>query len=109
LAENMPSCKITVLKKTFNPDLIDEYLLEECKPHGPCECFEEGQEFIINPSQVPEEFHNRCPWAWADIYKDIISVTSGANMVGIKQSGIIITGCTDWFRPVIFKIERINE
>ena len=58
----MPSCKITVLKKTFNQDLIDEYLQEECKPRGPCECFEEGQEFIINPSQVPKEFHNRCPW-----------------------------------------------
>ena len=108
MAVNLPLCKITVLKRTFNQDLIDEYLKEEYKPHGPCECFEEGQEFIINPFQVPKEFHDRCPWAWADIYKELLSVAYGANMVGLKQSGVTITGCTDWFRPVIFKIERLK-
>jgi uncharacterized repeat protein (TIGR04076 family) len=28
-------------------------------------------------------------------------------MPGIRQPGIIIAGCTDWFRPVIFKVERM--
>ena len=104
----MPLCKITVLKRTFHRDLVEEYLEEECKPPGPCECFEDGQEFVIDPSGVPEEFYSRCPWAWASIYKDILSVASGANMVGMRQPGTIITGCTDWFRPVVFKIERLD-
>lgn len=30
------------------------------------------------------------------------------DMPGIKQRGTVITGCTDWFRPVIFKVERIE-
>ena len=84
------------------------YLEEECKPKGPCECFKEGEEFIIDHSQKPKNFIARCPWAWADIYKDVLSVASGANMIGAKQSGMTITGCTDWFRPVIFKIERLD-
>ena len=77
-------------------------------PAGPCECFEEGQEFIIDPSGVPEEFHSLCPWAWADIHKDILSVASGGNMIGMRKRGTLITGCTDWFRPVIFKVERLD-
>jgi len=30
------------------------------------------------------------------------------NIIGMKQNGTVITGCTDWFRPVIFKVERIE-
>jgi uncharacterized repeat protein (TIGR04076 family) len=29
-------------------------------------------------------------------------------MPGMKQRGTLIVGCTDWFRPVIFKVERID-
>jgi len=108
LAMKIPRCKITVLKRTFHQDLVDTYLEEGCKPQGPCECFQEGQEFIVDPSKAPGEFCNRCPWAWADIYKAILSVASGANMIGAKQPGIVLAGCNDWFRPVIFKIERLG-
>jgi len=54
-------------------------------------------------SVVPDGF---CASAWADIRKDILTVAMGANMPGIRQSGTVITGCTDWFRPAIFKVER---
>ena len=104
----VPRCKITVLKRTFHQDLVDTYLEEDCRPQGPCECFKEGQEFIVDPSKAPEEFSDRCPWAWADIYKAILSVASGANMIGAKQPGFVIVGCNDWFRPVLFKIERLE-
>ncbi|MGD8544764.1 MAG: TIGR04076 family protein [Candidatus Bathyarchaeota archaeon] len=104
----IPQCKITVLKKTFHQDLVDTYLEEGWRPSGPCECFREGEEFIVDPSKPPEEFHNRCPWAWADIYRAIMNVSSGANTIGAKKQGLVIVGCNDWFRPVIFKIERLG-
>jgi uncharacterized repeat protein (TIGR04076 family) len=109
MAFEMPKCRITALKRTLNQDLIDEYLEETYKGTSLCECFEEGEEFIIDPNGVPEDFSNRCIWAWADIRKDIMTVAMGANMPGIKQPGMIITGCTDWLRPVIFKVERIEN
>ena len=108
MSSEMPKCKITVLKRTLNQDLIDEYLDEPYKDTGPCECFEEGEEFVIDPAVVPEAFCARCAWAWADIRKDILTVAMGANMPGIRQPGTVITGCTDWLRPVIFKVERMG-
>ncbi|MFC1724602.1 TIGR04076 family protein [candidate division KSB1 bacterium] len=101
----MPKCKITVLKRTINQDLIDEYLDDECKSIGLCDCFRDGQEILIEDySGVPDDF---CASAWADIRKDILTVAMGANMPGMRQPGTFITSCTDWFRPVIFKVERI--
>lgn len=109
MATVMPRCRITILKRTLNRDLIDQYLDDAYKDMGPCECFEEGQQFVIDPAQVPEEFCARCAWAWADIRKDIVAVASGADMPGVKQPGTVITGCRDWFRPVIFKLERMED
>jgi uncharacterized repeat protein (TIGR04076 family) len=102
-------CKITVLKRTFHRDLIDEYLEEAYQDTGMCECFSEGEEFLIDPAVVPEEFYNRCAWAWADIRKDILTVAMGANVPGMKHPGMILTGCSDWCRPVIFKVERVPK
>ena len=105
----MTLCKITVLKRTFHRDLVDKYLEADRKPQGPCERFEEGQKFLINPFKVPEEFCSCCSWAWADIHDDIRYIASGANMKGFKKKETIIAGCSDWFRPVIFEIQRIEE
>ena len=107
MPSEMPKCKITILKRTINQDLIDEYIDDTYKDIGPCECFRDGQEFVIDPSSgVPEDF---CCWAWADIRKDILTVAMGGDMPGIRQPGTVITGCTDWFRPVIFKVERMEN
>ena len=101
----MPKCKITVVKRAINQDLIDEYLDDEYQNIGLCDCFCEGQEIMIEDyTVVPEDF---CASAWADIRKDILTVAMGANIPGIRQPGTVITSCTDWFRPVIFKVERI--
>ena len=107
--ENKFKCKITVLKRSVNKDLANEYLIEAYKDIAPCQVFKEGQEFIIEGldkvAQVPEGF---CAWAWADIRKDISHIMLGGENPGMKQKGTAIVGCTDWFRPVIFKIERIE-
>jgi uncharacterized repeat protein (TIGR04076 family) len=103
----MRTCKITVLKRTLHQDLIDEYLDDENRGVGLCERFREGQEFVIDPTTVPQDFCACCPWAWADIRDDITTVAVGGDIPGMKQPGTIISSCRDWFRPVLFKVERI--
>ena len=105
----MPSelsrCKITVVKITLNRDLVDEYL-DVSEEFRPCECFQLGQEFVVEQTfGMPEGF---CPWAWADLRGPILSIATGANKPWMKQPGTDVAGCTDWFRPVYFEIERID-
>jgi uncharacterized repeat protein (TIGR04076 family) len=110
MSSHMARCKITVLKRTIDRDLIDEYLEDGYEDVGPCEIFKDGQEFVIESDEefsiVPEGF---CAWAWADIRKDILTIATGGNMPGFRQPGTVIVGCTDWFRPVIFKVERVES
>ena len=109
MSSEMPKCKITVLKRTVNQDLIDEYLEDSYTDHDLCKCFRDGQEFLLDTSMISKDFLECCPWAWADIRKDILTVAFGGNMPGMRQNGTLITGCRDWFRPVIFKVERLNN
>lgn len=100
---DMPKCKITVVKRMVNRDLVEAYLDVDGE-FVACERFVEGQEFMIEePFVMPEGF---CAWAWADIRGDIMTVFAGGDLPWMKQRGMTITGCTDWFRPVIFKVER---
>ena len=103
---SLPRCKITVLKRMLHQDLIDEYLDEAYQSIGLCECFEDGQEVIVRPDEgMPEGF---CAWAWADIRHDVLAVAYGGNIPGMREPGTTITGCTDWCRPVIFGVERMD-
>lgn len=104
----MPRCKITVIKKLLNPELAEEY----CgKNVSACPCFEEGQEFIAG-FEKPENF---CDWAWNDIYKFVAVLLSGGNFSHdlfegwMKDDKTMIACCTDGIRPVVFRIERIND
>ncbi len=92
--------KITVLRRLFHQDLVDEYA---DGPWEPCERFTDGQQFVSEGVNMPEGF---CSWAWADIQKYVMTLARGGDFVGV-QPGVFITCCTDGFRPVIFKVERI--
>lgn len=104
-------CKITVLKKEFYPELAAEYCQD---PNvGPCKLFEVGQEMIVDTSayfkmQVPGGF---CAEAWACISHYIYAaLQGGALMKGwTKDERVLITCCNDGVRPVIFKLERIDD
>jgi uncharacterized repeat protein (TIGR04076 family) len=106
----MKPCRITVLKRTINQDLVAEYLNRETdfgKNFGVCEAFADGQKFeVAAPFQVPDGF---CAWAWADLRHDLLSLAIGADLPWIRQSGVAIVGCTDWLRPVYFKLERLDR
>jgi len=93
--------RITVLRRTLNEDFLKEYADEMWKP---CSVFRDGQEFVATPAVMPEGF---CGWAWADIQGIVMTLARGGNFLGVRP-GIFITCCTDGFRPVAFKLERIE-
>jgi len=47
---SMPKCKITILKRSLNSDLIEEYIEDIYRDMKPCEIFKNGQEIIIDPN-----------------------------------------------------------
>jgi uncharacterized repeat protein (TIGR04076 family) len=102
----MPTYRITVLRRTINRDLMDEYLNVERGIFDRCQAFADGQEFLIESFPLrPEGF---CDWAWADIHKDVMAVMFGSNYPWIRQPGTAITCCTDGLRPVLFEVERLE-
>ena len=94
--------KITVLKRLLHEDLLKQYADFIWEP---CERLKEGQEFISHGINMPEGF---CSWAWADIQKYVMTLARGGNFRGVRP-GMYITCCTDGSRPVVFKVERIEE
>ena len=99
----MAKLKITVLKRELYKDLIEEYGSDKNLPL--CPRVYEGQEFYSDTHGMPEGF---CTWAWADLQRDAVAVFNGAGFPWMKDKGIIISACTDGFRPVIFKVERVE-
>ncbi|MBM4248402.1 MAG: TIGR04076 family protein [Euryarchaeota archaeon] len=104
----MPKCKITVLKKTMNRDLAQKYIKNKV---GPCSKFKVGDEFITT-LEKPKGF---CEWAWAELFPYIMTLLAGGNFSKgmfegwMKSDNALIICCTDGIRPVIFKIERVDD
>jgi uncharacterized repeat protein (TIGR04076 family) len=103
---SLSKCKVTVLRRGLDRELIAEFISDEYAEMGRCEALRDGQEFIVEQVDRPPD--GLCPWAWADIRHVIARVAAGGDLPGMRRQGVEIAGCTDWFRPVIFKIERIE-
>ena len=91
--------RITVLKKHFHKEFIEKYAAD---PENWTECkhFVFGQEFVTKkeaPWDMPEGF---CGWAWADMQKLVYGMARGGQ-------DVFVTCCTDGYRPVVFKLEKI--
>jgi len=104
----MPRCKICIQKCSLNHTLVKEY----CKKKvSPCESFQAGAVFITG-LEKPEGFSD---WAWTDINPCVAVLLTGGNFSkGVfdgwtKDESTMIACCTDGIRPVIFKLERIEE
>ena len=112
---NIPfKVRITIIKKTLHEDLINEFTINPQgwkdgsiggKNPNCCHSFKIGHQFISDGSQMPEGFPSP---PWVDIQKYVWILGRGGNMLGCKQ-GTYITNCSDGFRPVTFKLERIQE
>ena len=91
---------IAVVKRLFHDRLVRDV---GAGPWEPCTRLRVGQTFTSTGANIPEGF---CSWAWADIQKYVLTLARGGNFRGVKP-GTFISCCTDGFRPVIFKIQRI--
>lgn len=97
--------KITVIDKKRDSKLANEFLSD---PNflKTCNVVELGQEFIVeNPFNMPIGI---CASAWADIRPFILTMASGGTFDFFKNPKIGVAICTDPFRPVSFKLERID-
>jgi len=106
----MAKVKITVIKKLNYKDLYGENppcALNESNFEPECSLLSVGQEFIISGADsYPPGF---CAWAFAQISRDIVHLFFGGDYSEFKDKGVVISCCTDGLRPVIFKLERIED
>lgn len=99
-------CKVTVISRACNMELVDSYV-KNPENFSACNRVKDNQEFIIfNPYEMPEGI---CTYAWADIRPHILTIASGGTFEFLKEKNTALATCTDLFRPVTFKIEKVEE
>ena len=101
----MDKVKITVVKKVNNKDMFGENPPVGFTAAPECDKLQVGQEFIFE-GNFPDGF---CPWAFADIQRDLVHLRLGGDFPFIKEKGAMLSCCTDGVRPVVFKLERIED
>jgi uncharacterized repeat protein (TIGR04076 family) len=103
----MRKVKITVVKR-LDRDVIhaDSRLGCSCKGPAVCPLFHEGQEFVADTTTFPSGF---CPGAYADLFRFITGLEAGADYPWMNEKGMVLAACNDGFRPVIFRLERIES
>jgi uncharacterized repeat protein (TIGR04076 family) len=99
----MNNARITVVKKAFHKDVIEEYLPHLSSVAKVCPVFEVGQTFDVEDPFGPKP-DGFCSWAWADILKVVALTMMGAD----PTPGTEFTCCSDGLRPVTFRIQRIE-
>ncbi len=101
----MKKCKITVMRKTVYPDLMEKY---ENPIEHTCD-MEEGQVFIANGWQRPEGL---CHSAWESMSAFVMTLSHGGENFyngWMKNEKSAMISCNDGFRPVSFLIEAMDE
>jgi uncharacterized repeat protein (TIGR04076 family) len=71
-----------------------------------CERMKVGQVYVSRQLNMPEGF---CGWAWADIQRDVAHLAMDGDFPWIKKKGSMVSCCTDGLRPVVFKLERVED
>lgn len=106
---NRYGVKLTVVRTEFYPELAADLdmNIEDNKSFGSCPVFKVGQEILITGvDDIPKEFD--CPWAWADIERDIALILYGGQPQPVlKNPNSMYSCCDEGLRPVIFKLERV--
>ena len=103
-------CKITILKRECYRDLQAEYLADP--KSGPCPYFHEGQEIIVDSDNFFRMLNGTfCAEAWDCISRYVYAALQGGSIMQgwTNNEKVMITCCNDGTRPVIFKLDRIDE
>ena len=103
----MTKVKISVIKKFSPKDIIGkEFIKSDGRPIPSC-YLEVGDEFIVDETgNMPEDF---CHHAWYGLYKNVDILKYGGDFSDWTGKDTIYSACPDGIRPVIFKLDRINE
>ena len=124
--------KVTVIDKKVYPELQEKYCADP--KAGMCPCYNVGDEFIFERDEENDHFWHggmntlvrtsadpntvaggpkmpHCSEAWDAISRYIYTGLQGGSIMKgwMKCENEMICCCSDGTRPVIFKIERIDE
>ena len=98
--------KIVVLGRVTPEEIFKEYPVKG-KPVEVCTVYEDGQEFIVEESgKMPEGF---CHWAWGHIKSGVTLLSYGGSYPWNVEPNVSVECCTDGLRPVVYKMERIED
>lgn len=98
----MPICKVTVLKCLFDAELKAQYVPDP--DYGACPFCASGDVFYSDHGEQPENF--RCKVGWSSIAREAARFAQGQGGPG---GGPQILCCNDGIRPVIFRLETVEE
>lgn len=124
--------KLTVIDKKLYPELQRQYCADPSA--GACPCYNVGDEFIFERDGDRDDFWHmglntliktsadpdtvaggpklpHCSEAWDAIARYIYTGLQGGSIMKgwMNQENVMITCCSDGTRPVIFKIERLDN
>ena len=124
--------KVTVIDKKLYPELQQQYCADP--DSGSCPCYNIGDEFVFYRNDERDDFWHmglntltkttsdpdtvaggpkmpHCSEAWDAISRYIYTGLQGGSIMKewMKEENTMIACCSDGTRPVIFKIERIDE
>lgn len=101
----MKKVKITVLERTYNKALALEYGVEGMPI---CPVHREGETFLYNGKKP----HGICDEAWTCFDKYCFALSHEVKCFWtdwIGSNRITVNSCNDGLRPVIFKLEQLDE
>ena len=101
----MKKVRITAIRKTCYPDLMEKY--ENPIQHA-CDV-SEGQTWVANGWYKPEGF---CDSAWDSISPFVMALAHGGGDFydgWMKNPKSAMISCNDGFRPVSFYLEALEE
>jgi uncharacterized repeat protein (TIGR04076 family) len=101
----MKRCKITVLRREFFKDLVDEYIA--IPNWGPCTLMKEGDVFYTGGLFGGDMPEGLCTTAWDSIGNLCSILAYGGKIAGCDDTHIVC--CSDGVRPVIFKLEKAED
>ena len=105
LSDSMKKVKITAIRQTTYPDLMEKY---ENPIEHTCD-IKEGQQWIAIDGQCPE---GMCPSAWSSMQQFVESLAHGQGNFfdgWMKNPMSAMISCNDGFRPFSFYLEVVNE
>lgn len=103
----MVKIRITVVKAFTSNEIFDGDIPADIEGQPTvCHVHKAGQEFIMDDPQRPEGV---CSWAFKNIHRDALHLFMGGDFPWIGKPGVMFTSCVDGKRPVVFKLERIED